>query len=81
VFGFVARLLRGSLPDEGGREEESTRLSWSELMERWNRAHPEQKYSSESQFSRDFRRGRRAVDEPFESSRTEWPWRLKMSIP
>lgn len=80
VFSFVVRHLRDELPNEEGQGKALKRLPWAELMERWNRANPKQRYSSESQFSRDFRRGGRAVADPYDAQEADWP-PLKLSIP
>jgi hypothetical protein len=80
VFSFVVRQLRAQSPGEEGQKQASERLTWSELMEHWNQQNPEHRYSSESQFSRDFRRGRRAVTDPYDAEGPGWP-PLKLSIP
>jgi hypothetical protein len=80
VFSFVAEQLRDELHSEAGRGKARERPSWSELMESWNWANPKHRYSSESQFSRDFQRGAHAVTDPYYEEVPDWP-PLKLSIP
>jgi hypothetical protein len=80
VFSFVMRQVRSSFADGGSRATAPERFNWSELMERWNRENPGRRYSSQSQFSRDFRRGGNAVVSPYDQYELGWP-NLKLSIP
>jgi hypothetical protein len=57
--------VRDSLIDEESWTKAPERFTWRELMERWNQADPDRRYTSESQFSRDFRRGGNAVVSPY----------------
>ncbi len=65
VSGFVLKELRRLA--EGETELES-RLSWRELMERYNQENEDEPYRYERQFNRDFYRAARFVVHPFEVS-------------
>ena len=80
VFSFVMRQVRVSLIDEESRAKSPERFTWRELMERWNQADPDRRYTSESQFSRDFRRGGNAVVSPYDDYELGSP-ALKVTIP
>jgi hypothetical protein len=45
-------------------DPDQARLTWAELMARWNAAHPERAYRKERLFARDVNRTRRAVEAP-----------------
>jgi len=69
IFEFVASELKASMV----RMEDSTKLgkglSWSKLMMRWNKANASRSswtYRHASKFRRDYRRGGRAVVEPYD---------------
>jgi hypothetical protein len=82
VFRFVVEQLRASMNTGEGSNETPRRAPWRELMELWNssdRARPECRYSNENQFSRDFRRGGRAVVDAYGGTGPFLP--QKLSIP
>jgi hypothetical protein len=76
VFHFVVRQSREAVLDEENQGETSSPLSWEELMKRWNRKNPHQKYAKESRFRRDVNRGGRAVLSPYDRSEVLKPFRL-----
>lgn len=53
-----------------GEAELRSRLSWRELMERWNRATQQESYADERLFNRDFYRAARPLVHPFETGPT-----------
>jgi hypothetical protein len=62
-------------------DQGTPRLSWRELMIRWNEENQEAIYDDEGQFNRDFYRAARAVVRPYHADLlTERGSRLQMEV-
>ncbi len=69
IFEFVASEVRGSMARAEGSTGLEERLHWQKLMVRWNKANSSRSswtYRHPSKFRRDYRRGGRAVVEPYD---------------
>jgi hypothetical protein len=76
LFKFMTRQSKELLLDRKNQGEAPVLLSSRELMERWNRENPDQSYTNESRFRRDFHRGSRALLSPYDKSEIWEPLRL-----
>jgi hypothetical protein len=75
VMGYLRRLTFTET------EQETTRLSWRELMNHWNEENQDTTYDDERQFNRDFYRAARAVVRPYHADLlTERGSRLQMEV-
>ena len=79
MFRFVVRQSKEPFPDLENRGEASEAPPWRELIQRWTQENPDQKYTRESRFKRDFQRGGRAVLSPYDESEL-WTSK-KLSVP
>jgi hypothetical protein len=76
LFKFMTRQSKEILLEREDQGEALTLLSSRGLMERWNRENPDQIYTKESRFRRDFHRGSRALLSPYDVSELWEPSRL-----
>jgi len=76
LFKFMTRQSKELLLDRENQGEAPALISSRELMERWNRENPDQSYTNESRFRRDFHRGSRALLSPYDKSEIWEPLRL-----
>jgi len=65
VLRFVVEQLQELIATMGGMAE-PPRVSWSRMMERWNREHPESAYSDQRKFYRDCHRTGKIVVRPYD---------------
>jgi hypothetical protein len=75
VMGYLLRLIFAET------DHEAPRLSWRELMNRWNEKNQDAAYDDERQFNRDFYRAARSVVRPYRTGPlTEQGSRLQMKV-
>jgi hypothetical protein len=79
LFKFMTRQSKELLLGWESQGETPALPSSRELMERWNRENPDQSYTNESRFRRDFHRASRALLSPYNKSAVLQP--LILTVP